>query len=297
VSTLTATGPAPVPATSPTQIPGRTGRRPGTWAAIRFETRKLRAQVRTRAALVGAVVVPIAVVLIVHSQARPPKDTLFGRFATEDGFATALLVLGFATQWVLPLLTALVAGDVFASEDQHGTWKTVLTRSTSRTAVFWAKTVVATVFGLLVLTVLAASTITASVLLVGHAPLTGLSGQTLAPPEALRLVVLAWATTAPPLVAYTCLALAFSVLTRNAAAGVAAPVVLGLLMQLVGGLGGVEAVRPYLLSTAFEAWHGLLAAPQFTGPLAQSLAASAAWAAVGLLTAFLVLRHRDITGG
>ena len=76
---------------------------------------------------------------IVHSQPRPPKDTLFGRFATENGFAMALLVLGFASQWVLPLLTAIVAGDIFASEDQHGTWKTVLTRSIGRSKLFWAK--------------------------------------------------------------------------------------------------------------------------------------------------------------
>ena len=55
----------------------------------------------------------------------------------------ALLVLGFATQWLLPLLTAIVAGDIFASEDQHGTWKTVLTRSASRSQLFWAKMLVA----------------------------------------------------------------------------------------------------------------------------------------------------------
>ena len=54
-----------------------------------------------------------------------------------------LLMLGFAAQWVLPLLTALVAGDIFASEDQHGTWKTVLTRSVSRGQLFWAKTLAA----------------------------------------------------------------------------------------------------------------------------------------------------------
>src|SRR3954471_4911001 len=110
--------------------------RPGFLAALRLEGIKLRAQLRTKALLLGAVIVPVAVVIVVHSQPRPPKDTLFGRFATENGFAMALLVLGFASQWLLPLLTAIVAGDIFASEDQHGTWKTVLTRSVSRSALF-----------------------------------------------------------------------------------------------------------------------------------------------------------------
>jgi ABC-2 type transport system permease protein len=44
---------------------------------------------------------------------------------------------------VLPLLAAIVAGDIFAAEDQHGTWKTLLTRSVSRTQIFWAKTLTA----------------------------------------------------------------------------------------------------------------------------------------------------------
>jgi energy-coupling factor transporter ATP-binding protein EcfA2 len=39
---------------------------------------------------------PVPVVVVVHGQSRPPKDTLFGRFATDNGFALALLVLGFA---------------------------------------------------------------------------------------------------------------------------------------------------------------------------------------------------------
>jgi ABC-2 type transport system permease protein len=269
----------------------------GFGAALRWETRKLAAQWRSKALLLGALVAPVAVVLVVHSQPRPPKDTLFGRFATENGFAMSLLILGFASQWVLPLLTAIVAGDIFASEDQHGTWKTVLTRSTSRSRLFWAKTVVAVVFGLLGLVVLAASTIASSVLVVGHQPLVGLSGQTLPAREALQLVSASWATMAMPMVGFTCLALLFSVWSRNVAVGIAAPVVLGLVMQLVGALGGIETLRPYLLTTPFEAWHGLLAEPRFTGPLLDAAVASAGWSLVCLAAAFLIMRRRDINGG
>jgi ABC-2 type transport system permease protein len=49
--------------------------------------------------------------------------------------------------------------DIFASEDQHGTWKTVLTRSASRAQLFWAKTITALAFAICALVVLAASTI------------------------------------------------------------------------------------------------------------------------------------------
>ena len=269
----------------------------GLGAAVRWEARKLRAQLRTRALLVGALLAPVGVVVVFSAQSRPPKDTLFGRFATDNGFAMALLVLGFASQWILPLVTAVVAGDIFASEDQHGTWKTVLTRSVSRSRLFWAKALVAIAFGLVALVLLAGATIAASLVVVGQSPLTGLSGQTIAPHAALGLVAASWATMAPPLVAFTCLALLFSVWSRNAAVGIAGPVVLGMVMQLVGSLGGIEAIRPYLLTTPFEAWHGLLAEPRFTGPLVDGVLTSAVWSLAALAAAYVLLRRRDITGG
>ncbi|MEJ7755853.1 MAG: ABC transporter permease [Nocardioidaceae bacterium] len=272
-------------------------RHPGLLAALRWEVRKLRAQYRARAVLLGALLAPVAIVVILQGQSRPPKDTLFGRFATGNGFALALLVLGFASQWLLPLLTAIVAGDVFASEDQHGTWKTVLTRSTSRGRIFWAKTLTAGGFATLVIALLAVSTIVSSLLIVGHQPLIGLSGQTIPAGTALRLVTESWATMLPPMLGFTCLAILLSVWSRNPAVGIAAPVVLGMVMQLVGALGGVEAVRPFLVTTSFEAWHGLFTDPRFSGPLVEGLLVSGGWCVVSLGAAFVLLRRRDITGG
>ena len=133
---------APTRATPATSAP-RKAPRPGFGAALRWEIRKLRAQLRAKAVLVGALVLPVAVVVIIHGQSRPPKDTLFGRFATDNGFALALLVLGVRRPVGAAAAHRVVAGDIFASEDQHGTWKTVLTRSTSRAQLFWAKTLAA----------------------------------------------------------------------------------------------------------------------------------------------------------
>ncbi|GAB7005756.1 hypothetical protein JCM18899A_32290 [Nocardioides sp. AN3] len=272
-------------------------RRVGTGAVLRWELRKLAHQWRAKAVLIGALLGPLPVVVIIHGQSRPPKDTLFGRFATENGFALALLILGFAAQWVLPLLTAIVAGDIFASEDQHGTWKTVLTRSTSRGRIFAAKTAAAVLFAIATLVVLSVSTIASSVLIAGRHPLTGLSGQLIAPSRALSLVSASWATMLPGMLAFTCVAILLSVWTRNPAAGIAAPVVIGMVMQLVGALGGVEPIRPLLLSTTFEAWHGLLTDPRFTRPLVEGVVTSAGWCVITLALAYLILRRRDITEG
>jgi ABC-2 type transport system permease protein len=275
--------------------PASAGRRP-VLGTLRWELRKLGAQWRTRSVLLAAAVAPVLVVLVMRGQSRPPKDSLFGRYALDNGFALALLILGFASQWVLPLLTAIVAGDIFASEDQQGTWKTVLTRSTSRSRLFGAKTVAALGFAVLTLAVVAVSATAASVLIIGHQPLTGLTGQVIPSGEALRLVAESWLSMLPATLGFTCLAILLSVWSRNAAVGIAAPVVLGMTMQMVGSLGGVEAIRPFLLTTSYEAWHGLMTAPQFLGPMKEGVLACGLWCVVTLVTAFVLLRRRDITG-
>lgn len=272
-------------------------RHPTTFDALAWEVRKLVSQARCRWTLLAAALAPLPIVAVIHSQPRPPKDTLFGRFATDNGFAMALLVLGFAGQWILPLLTAIVAGDIFASEDSHGTWKTVLTRSVGRGRLFTAKAITALGFGCLALIVLAASTMVASYLVVGRQPLTGLGGQLILPGQAAQLVAEAWASALGPTIAFTCLALLLSVVSRNPAVGVAAPVVIAMAMQLLGAVGAMEPARPYLPTTGFETWHGLFAAPVFRLPMASSFLACAAWSAACLTLAAVALRRRDITGG
>jgi ABC-2 type transport system permease protein len=276
---------------------GATARRAGFGSALAFELRKLRGQVRTKAILAGALLAPIPIALAIHAQGNPPRDTLFGRYATTNGFSLALLVLGYAAQWVLPLLTAIVAGDIFASEDHHGTWKTILTRSVSRWSFFAAKAVASVAFAVVVGLLLAASTILSSVVIGGHGDLTGLTGQVIPAHEAWRLVTTSWLSTLAPTIAFTGLAVLFSVWSRSVAVGVAAPVVLGMIMQLVGAMGGAEALRPFLPTTAYEAWHGFLASPTFFGPFTTGLITSAVWTALTLGVAWTLFRRRDITGG
>lgn len=271
-------------------------RRPGVAAVVGFELRKLAAQKRTSITLVVAAILPFAIVMILRGQARPPKDTLFGRFVHESGWSIPLLLLGFAGQWLLPLLTAVVAGDIFASEDQLGSWKTILTRSASRTQLFFGKALVAIGFALVAYVILATSAIGASTLLVGNQPLVGLSGQLISAHDAGRLVIESWAAVAAPLLGFTCLAMALSVLTRSVVVGVVAPVALGLIMQLVGSLGGIDLIRPLLLTTPLEAWHGLFASPSFDGPLMFGLAVSAGWCVVSIAIAYVVFRRRDYLG-
>ena len=273
------------------------GRRPGVPTVLKWEVIKLAAQARSRYTLLGCLVAPPVIVLVLDGQQRPPKDTIYGRHIHTSGYAVPLLLLAFAAQWLFPLLCSLVAGDIFANEDQHGTWKTILTRSVSRGQIFWAKTITAIAFTLTAATILAASTIVSSLLIVGTQPLTGLTGQLIPGHQALGLVIASWATATAPLIGFTALAILLSVRTRNPSVGVVAPVVLGLVMTLVGSLGGIDSARRFLLTTPLESWHGLLTQQQFYGPLKLGLAVSAGWTVAGLALAYVSHRRRDITEG
>jgi ABC-2 type transport system permease protein len=263
---------------------------------VAFEAAKLRAQFKPRAVLALCAAGPFAFVGAVRLQSTVPADTLFGRHMKESGFAAPLVVLGFAALWALPVLTSVVAGDLFSAEDRYGTWTTVLTRSRSRAEVFAGKVVTALAFSTLAVAVLGASSLFAGVLLVGRQPLVDLSGVLLPSAPAFGRVVLAWLSVLPPAFGFTALAVLASVATRSSAAGIGLPVVAGLLMQLCAYMDGPEAVRRLLLGSGFGAWHGLLTEHPYFRPVIDGTIGGGAYAAVCLTLAYRILRHRDIGG-
>src|SRR5262249_49935596 len=137
------------------------------------------------------------------------------RSVQESGLAVPLVVLGFAALWALPVLASLVGGDVFAAEDRYGTWKTVLTRSRSRSEMFAGKLAASLAFSAIAVAVLAVSSMIAGVLIVGRQPLIDLSGSLMPASRAATRVALAWASVLPPTLAFTALAVLCSVATRS----------------------------------------------------------------------------------
>src|SRR3954453_23957984 len=90
------------------------------------ELAKLRPQLALRVLAAACLLGPIAFVVVIQAADVTPTDTLFGRWVQDTGFAAAVVVLGFAGAWGFPVLAGVVAGDLFAAEDRHGTWKTLL---------------------------------------------------------------------------------------------------------------------------------------------------------------------------
>jgi ABC-2 type transport system permease protein len=247
---------------------------------------------------VASVLAPLILVVAMSLQNTPlPKDIVFGRYIRDSGLAGPLVLLGFGGIFFFPMLTAIVSGDLFSSEDHHGTWKTYLTRSVSRPQVYAAKVLAGMAYALLAMLLMAVVSVPVCGLRFGFKPLVSLSGADIGAGRGLRLVVASWALSALPVLAFTAIALAASVLTRNSVSGVIFPIILSFLMQLVAFLCGATVVRHFLLTSQFEAFHGLFHDPGYGAMVARAVWLSLVYAVPPLVVSYRVFVRRDVTGG
>ncbi len=154
----------------------------------RWELRKLRAQKRTYLGLGAAAAVPIIFVVALVTGGGRPNDVAFGRYVHDTGLAVPLVLLLFGSIWLFPLITALVAGDIVASEDRNATLKMILTRSVERHQVFAGKALATVTYAVLAIAIAGVVALAAGILASGFNPVTTLSGTVVSAPKGLELV-------------------------------------------------------------------------------------------------------------
>jgi ABC-2 type transport system permease protein len=272
---------------------------PGVGTVYRWELFKLRYQKRTYLGLGASILVPILFVVAIRIQHHHDRggDFAFSSYLTRSGLAVPLVILLFGAVWMFPLITALVAGDIFASEDHNGTLKTIFTRSLERWQLFAGKTLAASTYAVTAILLCGTVAVIAGSIQSGFNSLQSLSGTIVSAPKALELVYVALLIYLIPIAAIVCIGLLLSSLTRNSAAAVVGTLMISLLIQLIGILPGMSGAQPYLLSTQFNAWQGLLRTPIDWSPIVQAVWVCALYAIPSLIAAFLVFIRRDVAGG
>ncbi|MER7876656.1 ABC transporter permease [Streptomyces solisilvae] len=271
------------------------GRRAPIARACRFEFVKLVSQWRIRLLVLACWIAPALFVAGVSRQSTLPVDTLFGRWMLASGWAGPLVLLGFAGTWALPLLTSVVAGDVFASEDRLGTWRHLLVAVRSPRRIFVAKVAASLTVLLLLVAGLAVSGTVGGLLVVGNQPLVGLDGHLLAPSDAAVSVLLSWVCVLAPTLALAALGFLGSVTLGRSPMGLLVPVLVSLAMAVAQMLPLPVAVRVALPSYAFISWNGLFTSPRQLGPLLIGIVVSLVWAAVATALAYVLFVRRDFT--
>ncbi|WP_445524047.1 ABC transporter permease [Streptomyces cyslabdanicus] len=263
--------------------------------AYRFELVKLVSQWRIRLLVLACWIVPALFVAAVSLQSTLPSDTLFGRWMHATGWAGPLVMLGFAGTWALPLLTSVVAGDVFASEDRLGTWRHLLVAVRSPRRIFASKALAGLTVILLLVAGLACSSTVGGVLAVGNQPLVGLDGHLLTPADAAGKVLLAWLCVLAPTLALAAIGLLGSVALGRSPMGLLLPALAALAMQLAQMLPLPVAIRLALPGYAFIAWNGLFTSPAQLGPLLIGIVVGLVWAVAATTLAYLLFLRRDFT--
>ena len=175
------------------------------------------------------------------------------------------VVLFFMSIWGLPLITALVAGDIVASESHNGTLKTILTRSRERGEVFAGKVLATATYTIALVFAMGLVGLVAGSIAWGFHPLTSLSGTTVSPGHGLALLLASLGIYVLPLAGIAAFGVMLSTVTRNSAASVVGALMWALLMQLLGVLPGTESIRPYLLGHAVRRLARLSACPRRLG--------------------------------
>lgn len=276
-------------------------RRPSTLTVYRWELRKLVSQKRTYMGLGLAVLLP-SIFLAVQNIRQDHGhghggDSIFAAQITQSGLATPVLMLLFESVFFLPLIAALVAGDIVAAEDGNGTLKTILTRSVNRGQVFGAKVLAALTYGTIAVLLSAAVATVGGIASWGFNSITTFSGSIVSASEGLLLVFAANACYLIPLLTVVCIGVLLSTATRNSTAAVVGTIGFTILLFIVSGIPGLEGIKPYLLTEQYENWHGLLRTPTDWAPVLHSLWVCALYAVPSLVAAYLVLLRRDVAGG
>jgi len=276
--------------------PAAAGRAIPVLHGYRFELVKLLSQWRLRLLILASWFVPAALVIELSRQSSLPADTVFGRWIHATGWAGSLVALGFVATYALPLLTSVVAGDVFAAEDRLGTWRHLLVAIRSPRRIFAAKALASLTVIMLMLAGLACSS-TAAVLVVGNRPLIGLDAHVLAPADAAGKVVLAWLCALAPTLALAAIGLLGSVTLGRSPMGLLLPALAGLAMDGAQILPLPVAVRVALPSYGFIAWRGLFTSPVQLGPQLVAIVVSLVWAVVATGLAYWLFLRRDFSSG
>ncbi len=270
--------------------------RPTTLTAYRWELRKLVAQKRTYIGIGAAAALPILFVVVMSLQTGGPTDVPLGHNLRKTGLALALVVLTFASRFGAQLVTALVAGDIVASEDAGGTLKLIFTRSLKRGQILGGKILATFTYVVALLLALLVAGVVAGTIAWGFNPVVNLSFTRLSAWHALGLSFAAIGIFAVPLLAVASFGIFLSVVTRNSAAAIVGTLVYELTMEAIVGLVHVSWLQHYLLSAQFDAWHGFFQTPVYWTPIVRALWVSAIFVAVPLAAAYAVFRRRDVTG-
>jgi ABC-2 type transport system permease protein len=216
-----------------------------------------------------------------------------------NGNFVAFLVLQMLVVHV-PLLIALVTGDLISGEAATGTIRLLLTRPITRTSVFFSKFFAGCVYTFLILVWIGILALGVSKLIFGGGDVLILRSDgllVLQDHDVSWRFLAAFCMAFLGLVMIATLSLALSCFSENSIGPIVTTMAIVILFTIIGALDvpALDVVRPYLFTTHMGAWHSFFDDPPPQRQIAASALILLVQIVVLLLVGLLRFRRKDIT--
>jgi ABC-2 type transport system permease protein len=279
--------PGAVMSGEPGAAPAR-GRGSSAWSLLASELSVLFRRRRTWAMLVALAAIPILIAVAVRlsSTVPPGRGPAFLDRITQNGLFVGVTGMLVSIPLFLPLTVGVVAGDTVAGEAGLGTLRYLLVAPAGRVKLLLVKYAGAVVFCIVapLVVALTGAAIGAALFPVGRVTL--LSGDTIAPGEAVVRLILIAAYIAVSLLGLSAIGLFISTLTDVPVGAMAATVVLSVVSQVLDALPQLEWLHPWLFSHYWLGFSELL-----RQPIGWDSFASNAWLQAGYVAVFGALAY------
>lgn len=254
---------------------------------LRAELRLILLRRRTIFALIGLVLIPIAVGIgfAVASSSSGAGGPFSGMSALLNGngmiLPLAILMILVASPF-LPLVSAMFAADALAGESANGTLRGLLVAPVGRVRLFGIKA-----FGVAIASLVAVLVVTIAALIVGEILFGGtgmltFSGSSVGFGGALARIGLAILWASVQLLGIGFVALAISAFTEHPLVVMASTLAGVIVFGVLNSIQQLSAIHPLLITNSGGAIPGLLAEPMELSQYGQSMLVAGCYAVIGL---------------
>ena len=253
----------------------------------------------------------IAAITLIIELALYSDGEAFINFAlqsiTEQFDVQGRIVNGYLVTYIIlqsliiniPLLVALVAGDVLAGEANIGTLRLLLTKPVSRSQLVWAKFTASVVYTLLLLVWLALISLGLSLLIFGEGDLLNMkSGEMvmLLKGDVMWRYMAAFGFAALAMTSVAALAVLLSVFAENSIGPRVSTMGIILFFTIITNLGlpSFELIKPWIMTTHMIAWKGFFSEPVPYAAILNSAIVLLVYTGIFLTTTIVVFNRKDI---
>jgi len=279
------------------------------WSLVKIELSKMFHRPRTYIGLLGAALIPAAIIIIFCFRDPTPflakalgnMFTLSG--SVRNGYLVALTVLNQGTMnFFAPVLVVLVAGEIIAGEREQGTLKMLLTRPIHRNQLLIAKLITVCIYTLLLVVIMAVIGIGIGTLIFGQGSLFvsglffGEEGwfNIVNPGEALWKLLIVYGLAFLVMLTITTFSFLLSTGLTSPVAATVLPLVTIIFFRIISNFPYLEEIKPFLFTTHMDVWIDILAPRIEWGKIMKSLGILGVHALTFTGASILIFHRKDV---